>query len=364
MTTAPTSRTRPKPLKVFLPLAIARRAARRPDARDLHATWSSREQLQTTKPFCDTNGPGSPTRRAATPAARARPALPSRTVPSGVIAAEKVAELPGIRQVECIGDDATMPVTELVFAAPVPIRDLAYPDLRALCDETWTLTWEGSLSHDTSATRDRWPGRARQPDVGRRGGHAPRSTRRSRSAMPASSTYDIVQLRGCDPSLGDARLPARLHVLRAPESQVAGLGACMLTNEADRLADACKDFLTSLRRYTVGRTRRAASSAAAAQARAAHDAGRRLHRRHPVQDARGLRGAPRRARLNPVDDDAGRTRTPTRASSTPSARRESPGTGKRCIETCTQHRRLHRSARVCQAERAPAWRASSRRSRA
>ena len=36
--------------------------------------------------------------------------------------------------------------------------------------------------------------------------------------------------------------------------KVAGLGACMLKDEADRLANACKPFLTSLRRYTVARS--------------------------------------------------------------------------------------------------------------
>jgi hypothetical protein len=64
--------------------------------------------------------------------------------------------------------------------------------------------------------------------------------------------FDQVQLRGCDPGLGDQDCPIGYTCFVHPQSQVAGLGACMLSSEADRLATACKEFLTSIRRYTVG----------------------------------------------------------------------------------------------------------------
>ena len=137
---------------------------------------------------------------------------------------------------------------------PTLVRDLAFPDLRGLRDETWALTWEGSLSADRGRPGDRWPGGPRQPDRGRRRGDADRRSVARRSAMPASSTFDVVQLRGCDPSIGDAECPLGYTCYVHPNSQVAGLGACMLDDEADRLADACKDFLISQRRYTVGRS--------------------------------------------------------------------------------------------------------------
>src|SRR5690606_13105096 len=66
--------------------------------------------------------------------------------------------------------------------------------------------------------------------------------------------FDIVQLRGCDPALGDAECPTGYRCFVHPNSQVQGSGSCLLADEADRLADACKDFLTSVRRYTVGNT--------------------------------------------------------------------------------------------------------------
>jgi hypothetical protein len=64
--------------------------------------------------------------------------------------------------------------------------------------------------------------------------------------------YDIVQLRGCDPANEDRDCSAGYTCFVHPQSQVAGLGACMLASEADRLANACKSYLTSLRRYTIG----------------------------------------------------------------------------------------------------------------
>jgi hypothetical protein len=66
--------------------------------------------------------------------------------------------------------------------------------------------------------------------------------------------YDIVQMRGCDPSLGGGDCPIGYSCYVHPQSQVQGIGACIATDEAERLAEACKDFLTSIRRYTVARS--------------------------------------------------------------------------------------------------------------
>src|SRR5678816_559620 len=63
--------------------------------------------------------------------------------------------------------------------------------------------------------------------------------------------FDIVQLRGCDPAAGDDQCPRGYTCFVHPESKIAGLGECMLADEAERLAGACKAFLTTQRRYTV-----------------------------------------------------------------------------------------------------------------
>ena len=177
---------------------------------------------------------------------------PTKTLPVGLFAVEKVAELPSIRQVLCTGVDETIPVSELAFAAPVATRDLEFPDLRNLySDETWTFTWEGSLSLDTLDTAANGPSiRSGQIFVDANGMRLDDQTKAFCNA--GIEPYDVVQLRGCDPSLGDADCALGYTCFVHPQSQVTGLGACMPTDEADRLADACQEFLISLRRYTVG----------------------------------------------------------------------------------------------------------------
>jgi hypothetical protein len=147
-----------------------------------------------------------------------------------------------------------------VFAAPIPpaapynVRQAVFPDLRALtADETFTLTWEGLLSLDQSTTSvDGPPIRVGALVIDSTGMHL------KDAATPFCGAgvepYDIVALRGCDPSRGNGDCPLGYTCYVHPESKVAGLGACMASDEADRLADACKEFLTSTRRYTVARS--------------------------------------------------------------------------------------------------------------
>ncbi len=182
----------------------------------------------------------------------------ARNVPSGILASEKTGGLPSIRQVFCdaeAADEEDRPVSELFFSAPIEIREEVYPDLRALrTDETWSLTWEGSLSLDTVTTAvDGPPVRESQMFVDGAG------MRIEDASKPfcdmGIEPYDVLQMRGCDPSFGDAGCALGYTCFVHPQSQVTGLGACMLLSEAERLAEACRPYLTSLRRYTVGRTK-------------------------------------------------------------------------------------------------------------
>jgi hypothetical protein len=181
---------------------------------------------------------------------------PQRNVPTGVFAPEKVTELPGIRQIKCEGVDlggapTVRAVSELGFAASEAERDLAFPDLRALRgEETWTLTWEGTLSLDSTVADVDGPQiRESELRVDDQGMHLVDQSRPFCNA--GVEPFDIVQLRGCDPGRGDADCPSGYRCFVHPNSQIQGLGACLLDDEADRLADACKDFLTSSRRFTV-----------------------------------------------------------------------------------------------------------------
>jgi hypothetical protein len=207
----------------------------------------------TSVPICDTDGPD-PDSAGGNSAGTRSVGDPTRTIPSNVIANEKLGELPSLRQVLCVGADETKPVSELSFAAPVAVRDTVYPDLRGeRGDETLTMTWEGSLSTDSTDTAVDGPAvRESQLFVDASGMYLEDQTQPYCDA--GVEPYDTVQLRGCDPSLGDADCPLGYTCFVHPNSLVTGLGACMLVDEADRLANACKEFLTSLRRYTVGTT--------------------------------------------------------------------------------------------------------------
>jgi hypothetical protein len=177
-----------------------------------------------------------------------------RTVPAGVIAAEKVGGLPSIRQVKCSDEVELLdrPVSELFFSAPVTVREEVFPDLRALrADETWTLTWEGSLSNDRADIAIDGPAvRMSQLFIDGAGMHLVDNTRPYCDA--GVEQFDVVQLRGCDPAQGDEGCPLGYTCFVHPQSQVVGIGACMLSDEAERLSNACRPYLTSLRRYTVG----------------------------------------------------------------------------------------------------------------
>jgi hypothetical protein len=178
------------------------------------------------------------------------------SVPAGTVALEKSGGLPSIRQVFCDieGVENDRPVSELFFSAPPEVRAEVFPDLRALrADETWTLTYEGALSGDKVDTAIDGPVvRTSQIEVDAFGMHLIDAT--GPFCEAGVEPYDIVQIRGCDPSIGDAGCPVGYTCYVHPQSQVTGIGACMLSNEAEQLSNACKAFLTTVRRYTIGRT--------------------------------------------------------------------------------------------------------------
>lgn len=181
----------------------------------------------------------------------------TRTLPTGQLATEKIGILPSIRQLLCVAMDQPngVPVSELSFAAPLDIRDQEFPDLFGLpfYDENWTLTYEGSLSIDTDVSAANGPAvRTSQMYIDADGIRLHDQTHPFCDA--GVEPYDIVQLRGCDSTRGDSDCPIGYTCFVHPDSPVANLGSCMLTDEADRLANACKQFLTSLRQYTVTTT--------------------------------------------------------------------------------------------------------------
>jgi len=333
-------RTPGLPLQVQLPFAMPHQLRDAISQRDLRATTvvSGVE-----KPICDTFGPNPDSQSGNFAGPRAAGA-PTRTVQTAFVAAEKAGALPTIRGLLCQGDDETKAVSELAITAPDAVRDLAYPDWRALNDETFTLTWEGLLSLDkANVFIDGPPIRVGQLVVDNQG---VRMTDQSGAFCDAGvEQFDVLQLRGCDPSVGDAECPLGYTCFTHPSSQVAGLGACMLTDEADRLADACKDFLTSQRRYTINRTEAGLVTL--------------LPRKHVLPNS-PLDGCTDDMQCEALADYAARQATvaqPGDATATDprtykcvvdTERAAVAGTGKRCVEACTQTSDCS-TGRICQA---------------
>lgn len=239
------------PLDVSLPLAIANQL------RDSIADRGKLSEVSVdgppgtppvVTPLCDSNGAvdssGTPT---GGPRATTKPL---RNVPAGTYSTDKVTQLPNIRQVLCEGSDSKQPVSQVQFAADPRTRFTTFPDLRALrTDESWSIAWEGTLSRDNAIAIDGPAIRESSARVDGLGLHLEDGTQPFCAA--GVEPYDFVQFRGCDPAVGDNDCPTGYRCYTHPESQVPGLGACMLDGEAERLAEACKSFLTSIRRYTV-----------------------------------------------------------------------------------------------------------------
>lgn len=200
-------------------------------------------------PDCDSTGPV-----AASSIAVGGPRIagsPARTAPPGSVSLEKLTLLPTLRQLRCALNDEERAINELAFSAPTEIRDVAFPDLAALADaETWSFAWEGQM---TSASRQAM---------------AFSDTAGVRLVDPGKSfceagveKFDIAQMRGCDPqrvaTTGSGQnldCPAGYGCFLHPLTQIPSLGTCMLADEGDRLANACREYMNTIRRYTVSNT--------------------------------------------------------------------------------------------------------------
>jgi hypothetical protein len=165
--------------------------------------------------------------------------------------AAKAFVMPGLRNVSCVDDDTETPehLAELAFAVPPEQRDLSFPDLHAVLGETWFITWEGLLSRDESD--DAIDGPSTRIAVVERDGNLLAIRDGTRPFCDVGvQRFDIADLVGCDPALGDAQCGVGLTCYTHPDAVVPN-GTCLPADEADTLAIACRDFLLSARRYSV-----------------------------------------------------------------------------------------------------------------
>lgn len=204
--------------------------------------------------ICDTNGVDPSSTDAPSQSSRYTGTI-TRTLDNTAISNEKVGMLPSIQQVKCAATDGTgeiKPVSVLGFAAPLTVRDQTFPDLFGLkyYDENYAFTYEGSLSLDTEGTAANGPAvRTSMMNIDADGIRLDDATHPYCDA--GVEPWDKVKLRGCDSTLGDSDCATGYTCFVHPDSKIPNFGSCMLKTEADRLAVACKKFLTSVREYTV-----------------------------------------------------------------------------------------------------------------
>ncbi|HPH67607.1 MAG TPA: hypothetical protein PLF40_17745 [Kofleriaceae bacterium] len=239
---------RSRPLESPLPFVMAHQLRDALEDRAIIAETNDAEP----KPICVTNGPD-PADTAGNRGGPRLTAAPSLLVSTTTIAPEKVGILPSIQQLRCEGSDETRAVSQLSFAAPVETRAASYPDLRALrSDETWTLTYEGSLSLDRSDNAIDGPTiRTALMSV------ATGSLVAADPAKPYCATgvepFDIAQMRGCDPTASNRQCAFGLECVVHPESAF-NVGICLPSADKAALLTTCRDYMVSLRRFAVTKT--------------------------------------------------------------------------------------------------------------
>lgn len=204
-------------------------------------------------PTCNSTGPGIDESGALRGGPRMGPAFNRVTLPESLVTAKTVM-LPNIRQLQCNGTDTmtsgTVSIPELAYGAPPAEREARFPDTQALLTtETWRFVWEGPLSGDNGGVDIDGP-------VIRTGSFAVNGatlklTDRSKPYCAAGvEAFDQVQLRGCDPTSTTTQCPIGTRCFLHPESAL-GVGSCIPEKASNSFIEQCRDFLVSVRRYTV-----------------------------------------------------------------------------------------------------------------
>lgn len=176
------------------------------------------------------------------------------------LATNKTVMLPNLRHLQCNGSDTmtsgTVSIPEIAYAAPPEEREARFPDTQALAfSEDWRFVWEGPLSGDNALADIDGP-------VIRNGSFAVNGatlklTDRARPYCAAGvEAFDQVQLRGCDPTSTTTQCPLGTRCFLHPESAI-GVGACIPEKATNAYIDQCRDYLVSVRRYTVNSDPRA-----------------------------------------------------------------------------------------------------------
>ena len=193
------------------------------------------------KPICKTNGVST---SAGGPRAQE---APTQVIRTSSISGDKAFELPFLRQLDCDGQDGRAPVSEVSMNAPLGVRLETFPDWRGTAlDETWALTWEGSLSADTADAAIDGPAlRTGQVEIA--GGGIKVLDQARPFCQIGVEDRDTVVLRGCDPTRGDAQCgPGQTCYVHPDSTQAAG--ACLPKDKLSELVGPWRGVQVSWRR--------------------------------------------------------------------------------------------------------------------
>lgn len=179
---------------------------------------------------------------------------------NGELAPEKFHEAPFPLSLECPviegGEQVDSSfVTEMAFAAPVALREMVFPDLRRVRNEEWFIVWEGPLSLD--AANESIDGPAVRNGLLERSGNGLRLRDPSASLCELGvEPFDILNMVGCDPSVGDSQCGIGETCFVHPDSPATlPAGTCLPAGQTDILSGQCRDYLISRKRFSVTETR-------------------------------------------------------------------------------------------------------------
>lgn len=241
-----------QPLEVAMPLALAHQVRDAANDRTLLAFTSDTGD---SRPTCA--NPGTNTSLVGGPRAAGGVI---RGFDESRMAGSKVFHQPTVRAQLCdaIDEDGEVAFTnlasDLAFTAPVEDREAAFPDLMSTRNELVRMTWEGLVSDDAGGVSLDGPRvRAGAIEVGA----DLRLTDPSRPFCRAGvEPHDILELEGCDPTRGDAQcsLGSTCFVHPDTPTSLLGSGICIPEDRVEELADTCRDFAITTRRYTIVET--------------------------------------------------------------------------------------------------------------